>query len=127
MENKELEKLKYPIGHFIPPDPITEQDLHNYISDIEYLPGKLRSTVSNFSEEQLNTPYRPKGWTVKQVVHHIADSHMNALIRFKLALTEDTPTIKPYFEDKWAQLDDYKTTSIDVSLKLIESLHERWS
>jgi hypothetical protein len=126
MENKELEKLKYPIGHFSPPEPITEEDIKSYISDIEELPGKLKNLVSNLSEEQLNTAYRPKGWTVKQVIHHIADSHMNAYIRFKLALTEDTPTIKPYYEDKWAELADSKNTSIDVSLKLLESLHERW-
>lgn len=126
MENKELEKLKYPIGQFVPPVAVSDQDLQNYISVIENHPAKLRSLVSDFSEEQLNTPYRPKGWTVKQVIHHLADSHMNALIRFKLALTEDTPTVKPYFEDEWARLGDYKTTPIEVSLILLESLHKRW-
>lgn len=126
MESKELEKLKFPIGHFSPPETIDEDVLNNYISDFEKLPGKLRGLISNLSEEQLNTPYRPKGWTVKQVIHHIADSHMNAYIRFKLALTEDTPSIKPYYEDKWAELGDYKNTPVDVSLDLINSLHMRW-
>lgn len=126
MENKELEKLKYPIGIFSVPEKITEDDIRNYISDIEDLPKKLRNLVSEFTEEQMNTLYRPKGWTVKQVIHHLADSHMNSYMRFKLALTEDTPTIKPYYEDKWAELADYKNTSVEVSLKLLESLHERW-
>ncbi len=126
MESKELEKQKYPIGHFSPPETISDEDLENYISDIEKLPEKLRSLLSGFTEEKLNTPYRSKGWTVKQVVHHIADSHMNAYIRFKLALTEDMPTIKPYYEDKWAELHDYQNTSIETSLDLIEALHSRW-
>jgi len=102
MKTDELEKYKFPIGQFDSPAVITKEVLGRYISDIEKLPEKLRNLVSNFSEQQLNTPYRPDGWTVKQVIHHIGDSHMNALIRFKLTLTEDLPTIKPYFEDKWA-------------------------
>jgi DinB superfamily len=126
MESKELEKLKYPIGLFSAPETITEEDLQGYISDIEKLPANLKNLVSDFSEEQLNTVYRPDGWTVRQVIHHVADSHMNAYIRFKLALTEDTPTIKPYYEDKWAELGDSKKTSAAVSLKLLEYLHERW-
>ena len=126
MENKSVEDLRYPIGTFNKPEPITPEDLQGYINVIEELPGRLRTLVANLSEEQLNTEYRPDGWTVKQVIHHIADSHVNAYIRFKLALTEDTPTVKPYFEDKWAKLGDYKLTPIDVSLSLIDSIHARW-
>ncbi len=126
MENKEQEKLRYPIGAFIYPDAVTEDELQKYISDIEILPENLRALVSNFSDSQLETPYRKNGWTVKQVVHHLADSHMNAFIRFKLALTEDMPAIKPYFEDKWAELGDYKSTPVTVSLDLLDSLHKRW-
>ncbi len=126
MENKELDKLKYPIGNFITPEHITEQDLKSYIRTIEEFPALLKNLVKDFSEEQLNTPYRPKGWTVKQVIHHVADSHMNAYIRFKLALTEDMPTIKAYYEDKWAELGDYKLTSHKISLDLLEALHIKW-
>lgn len=126
MEDVELENLKYPIGRFIIPDIIAEQDLRVYISDIEKLPQQLRNLITYFSEEQLNTHYRKNGWSVKQVVHHLADSHMNAFIRFKLTLTEDTPTVKAYYEDKWAELGDYKVTPADVSLNLLDSLHTRW-
>ncbi len=126
MENPEPEKLKYPIGQFKAPDNVTEADLENYISDIEIFPAKLKALVSEFTESQLDTAYREKGWTVKQVIHHVADSHINAYIRFKLALTEDMPAIKPYFEDKWAELGDYKSTPADISLALIDFLHKRW-
>lgn len=125
MEDLDLEKLKYPIGQFRFPDNISEDELRGYITDIEQLPEQLRELVSGLSEEQLNTPYRKNGWSVKQVIHHIADSHMNALIRFKLALTEDTPTIKPYYEDKWAELGDYSNTQVETSLNLIDALHTR--
>jgi hypothetical protein len=126
MENKELEKLRFPIGKFSPSEVITEEDIRDYISDIENFPDALRKLISGFSEDQLKTKYREKGWTVKQVVHHIADSHMNAYLRFKLALTEDMPAIKPYYEDKWAELGDYETTPVEVSLDLLDSLHKRW-
>lgn len=126
MDDLELEKLKYPIGRFNTPDVITEQDLKNYISNIEKLPGNLRRLVENLSDEQLNTNYRKGGWNVKQVIHHLADSHLNAFIRFKLTLTEDTPTVKAYYEDKWAELGDYKITPVEVSLNLLDSLHIRW-
>lgn len=126
MENKEAEKLRYPIGEFVTPEKVTEDDLQNFISDIEKFPVDLRILVAGFTDSQLEIPYRKKGWTVRQVIHHVADSHMNALIRFKLTLTEDMPTIKPYFEDKWAELDDYKSTPVNVSLDLLDSLHKRW-
>jgi hypothetical protein len=127
MENPELEKLKFPIGQFTAPEPVTEEHLKNYISDIENFPGELKALVSGITENQLNTCYRENGWTVKQVIHHIADSHMNAYIRFKLALTEDMPTVRPHFEDKWAELGDYSSTPPEVSLILIEALHRRWT
>lgn len=126
MENKELEKQRYPIGQYIKPNQINEDDIKSYISDIEKLPGELRELVSGFSDEQLNTKYREGGWTVRQVIHHIADSHVNAYTRFKLALTEDMPTIKPYYEDEWAELEDGKNAPVDVSLNLLDALHERW-
>lgn len=126
MQNTELDNLRYPIGQFIAPDPVTEELLNNYISDIENFPENLKELVSGLSEDQLNTRYRENGWTVRQVIHHIADSHMNAFIRFKLALTEDMPTVKPYFEDKWAELGDYISTPPEVSLMLIDALHCRW-
>jgi len=126
MENKVLEKQKYPIGQFTAPDPITDEDINGYISDIEKLPAELRKLVFDFSEEQLNTRYRDGGWTVRQVVHHIADSHLNAYARFKLALTEDMPTVKPYYEDKWAELEDGKNAPIEISLNLLDALHNRW-
>ncbi|MEO8663888.1 MAG: YfiT family bacillithiol transferase [Ignavibacteria bacterium] len=126
MESTDLEKLKYPIGHYNnPPEAISEEDIKGYISDIEDLSVNLNRLVEKFSEEQFNTVYRPGGWTVRQVIHHIGDSHLNALTRFKLALTEDMPTIKPYYEDKWAELGDYKNTPIEVSLDLIKAVHIR--
>ena len=126
MKNTELENLKYPIGKFIVPVNISENEIRKYIYDIEKLPTELRELVSDFSEEQLNTKYREGGWTVKQVVHHIVDSHMNSYIRFKLALTEETPEIRPYAEDKWAELEDGKNCDIKISLALLDALHFRW-
>jgi hypothetical protein len=96
------------------------------ISVIEAAPANLRRAVAGLTREQLETPYRPGGWTVSQVVHHVPESHMNAYIRFKLALTEDNPVIKPYMEDRWAELEDNRTTPIEVSLTLLEKLHQRW-
>jgi uncharacterized damage-inducible protein DinB len=86
----------------------------------------MRTAVQGLSDEQLNTPYRPEGWTVRQVVHHVPESHLNSYIRFKLAITEDEPTIKPYFEDRWAKLDDANTAPVELSLNLLDALHERW-
>ena len=92
----------------------------------EETPEKLRAAVQDLNEEQLDTPYRPGGWTIRQVIHHLPDSHMNSYVRFKLALTENTPAIKTYDEAKWAELDDSKDTPVEVSLNLLESLHKRW-
>ncbi|MGH7782968.1 MAG: YfiT family bacillithiol transferase [Candidatus Binatia bacterium] len=118
--------LSYPIGKFNKTsiDPARRAE---YIDTIKGLPAKISAAVDGLDETQIDTPYRPEGWTVRQTAHHIADSHMNAFIRFKLALTEDTPpTIKPYYEDRWAELGDSKLP-VDVSLKLIETLHSRWA
>jgi hypothetical protein len=116
--------LRYPIGPFTPVADTTDV-LSTAIADIEQLPNTLRAAVHDLSDAQLDSPYRPGGWTVRQVVHHVADSHVNALIRLKLALTEDNPTIKPYDENAWAQLADMQLP-IDVSLTLIDQVHARW-
>lgn len=119
------EKLRYPIGKFKTPDSVSESDISSYIDIIEKLPERLIKEVKSLDESQLDTPYRDEGWTVRQVVHHVADSHMNAYIRFKLALTEDTPTIKPYLEARWAELADSKAP-VNLSLPIIEGVHKRW-
>jgi uncharacterized damage-inducible protein DinB len=118
--------LRYPIGKFHRHGELTEDLRHRYIDDIERLPGRLREAVKGLTPAQLDTPYRPGGWTVRQLVHHVADSHMNAYVRLKLALTEDAPLIKPYLEAKWAELHDSKTLPVDVSSNLLDSLHQRW-
>ena len=118
--------LQYPIGKFSFQAPLTEDHRQRCLDDISHAPANLRAAVSGLSEDQLDTPYRPAGWSVRQVVHHVPDSHMNAYVRFKLALTEQEPTIKPYAEDRWAVLADTRTTPIEVSLMLLESLHTRW-
>ena len=122
-----LNELKYPIGEFRKPSTITKEILKTWISDIASFPNRLSNEVLTLSDEQLDTPYRPDGWTIRQVVHHCADSHMNSLTRFKLTLTEDKPTIKPYYEERWAELADSKHMPIEPSLKMIEGIHERWS
>ena len=117
--------LSYPIGQY-EPKPFSIDQKVAWMADIKFLPLQLENAVLNLDEKQLHTPYRADGWTVHQVVHHVADSHMNAYIRFKLALTENVPTIKPYEEAAWARLKDSESTSIDVSLNLLEALHIRW-
>ncbi|MGA2022261.1 MAG: YfiT family bacillithiol transferase [Candidatus Sulfotelmatobacter sp.] len=118
--------LRFPIGKFHYEGPLTEDQKQKYLADIEQAPANLRAAVRGLSDQQLDTPYRPEGWTVRQVTHHVPDSHLNAYIRFKLALTEDDPTIKPYAEDRWAQLADTQTTPVEVSLTMLDSLHDRW-
>lgn len=115
---------RYPIGKFQFAGEITESVVAGWINEIEALPGLLRKAVEELDDKQLDTPYRPGGWTIRQVVHHLADSHMNAYVRFKLALTEENPTIKPYEEGKWAELADSKLP-VEISLSLLESLHHR--
>jgi hypothetical protein len=117
---------RYPIGKFHFDGPPTEDQRTQLIADIEQAPSALRAAVTGLSPQQLDTPYREVGWTVRQVTHHVPDSHMNAYIRFKLALTEDEPTIKPYAEDRWAELADTQSTPVEVSLVMLDSLHNRW-
>ncbi|AJY76703.1 YfiT family bacillithiol transferase [Paenibacillus beijingensis] len=121
-----MDQLRFPIGHYEPARHLSNELKEQWITDIETLPMKLLEALDGLSEEQLNTPYREGGWTVRQVVHHMADSHMNSFTRFKLALTEDNPVIKPYYEDRWAELDDTVKAPIAISLRLLESLHARW-
>lgn len=119
-------ELSFPIGKFKWEGDATDEKRQHFIDEIAGTPARVRMSVEGLSAEQLETPYRPGGWTVRQVVHHIADSHLNSYVRFRLALTEDEPTIKPYHEDRWAELDDARTAPLEVSLALLESLHERW-
>ncbi|ELR73756.1 hypothetical protein C900_01366 [Fulvivirga imtechensis AK7] len=120
------DQLKYPIGKYQPSTTITKDMIGRWIDEIERLPAKLRSLVSNLSQDQLDTPYRPDGWTIRQVIHHIPDSHVNGYIRFKWALTEDTPIIKPYEEQLWAELFDSTSAPIAISLSILEALHAKW-
>src|SRR2546425_723832 len=117
---------RYPIGDFAMPASVTPALRQEAIHKIAETPAKFRAAVKGLSESQLDTPYREGGWTVRQVVHHVPDSHMNAYVRFKLALTESVPTIKPYAEDRWAKLADTTNTPPEVSLSLMDSLHDRW-
>jgi hypothetical protein len=120
-----MEDLRYPIGKYVA-QPFTDNQLQEWLIDIRFLPQHLENAILNLDESQLNTSYRPDGWTVKQLVHHVADSHMNAYIRFKLGLTEDNPTIKPYDEGAWANLQDSQNLPINISLTLLHALHSRW-
>jgi len=120
------EDLRFPIGKFDNSVEITSELRKEFVQIIAQLPTTLEKAISNLSDEQFDTPYRPEGWTVRQTVHHIADSHLNSFIRFKLALTEATPTIRPYAEDRWAELADSRMP-IDASLKIIEGVHARWT
>jgi uncharacterized damage-inducible protein DinB len=116
----------FPIGKFAYDGPPSQDQRKNFIEDIEKAPAALRAAVGGLSPQQIETPYRQGGWTVRQVVHHVPESHMNAYIRFKLALTEQEPTIKPYEQQLWAELEDVKSTPIEVSLALMDPLHDRW-
>lgn len=115
---------RFPIGKY-EPKPYSDKQRDEWLADILFLPRKLEMAILNLDEQQLNTPYREGGWNVKQVVHHVADSHMNAFIRFKLGLTEDNPTIKPYEEALWAEMSDYNM-AVNISLTLLHALHNRW-
>jgi uncharacterized damage-inducible protein DinB len=117
---------RFPIGKFHYEGAPSEERRAKFIDEIERTPSAIRAAVDALSPQQLDTPYRDGGWTVQQVVHHVPDSHMNAYVRFKLALTEDEPTVKPYAEDRWAKLGDTQSTPIEVSLALLENLHARW-
>jgi len=121
-----MDDLRYPIGAFEWPRDVTGGDRREFIREIAELPRKLREAVAGLTDAQLDTPYRPGGWTVRQVVHHLADSHIHSYIRFKLALTEDQPAIKPYDEARWAELKEARSAPVGVSLDLIDALHRRW-
>lgn len=123
---KTASDLRYPIGKFHWKGELNEADRAELIAQIAETPARMREAVKGLTPDQLDTPYRPEGWTVRQVVHHVPDSHLNAYIRFKLGLTEEQPRIKTYEEALWAKLADTKTTSVETSLVLLESLHERW-
>ena len=118
--------LRYPIGTFEFPPRISNEERQKLIDQIAEAPERLRAAAEGLDNEQLNTPYRPGGWTLRQVVHHVPDSHLNSYIRFKLAITEDEPEIRTYFEDRWAELDDARNAPIELSLSLLDALHRRW-
>jgi uncharacterized damage-inducible protein DinB len=118
--------LRYPIGEFEWEGGLTEGKGRQCIGDVAETPGKLRAAVADLNDQQLDTPYREGGWTVRQVVHHLPDSHLNGYVRFKLALTEDQPLVKTYDQERWAELADAKSGPIEPSLTLLDSLHQRW-
>jgi hypothetical protein len=118
--------LRYPVGKFDFPKSVSAQELAGFIDHIAETPARMRAALAGLSESQLDTLYRPGGWTVRQVAHHVPDSHMNSYVRFRLALTEDEPVIKPYEESRWAELSDARGMPVEPSLDLLESLHARW-
>lgn len=122
----DLEQLKYPIGQFVMPKIFDEEQAVIWISEIEALPNQIKKATENLSDEELNQTYRPGGWTLRQVVHHIPDSHMNAYIRFKQAITEDVPIVRTYYEERWAETEEAKNGEIQTSIDLLTGLHQRW-
>lgn len=121
-----MDEVQYPIGKFVPVEVLTDAQRKTVIDEIAMLPTQLRQAVAGLNDEQLDTPYRSGGWTIRQVVHHLADNDMNAYIRFKRALTEDNPTSGTYEQDRFAQLSDYKDAPVDISITLMEALHNRF-
>ena len=121
-----MNDLRYPTGKYQPVDEVTPAYVEACIAEIAALPALMRKAVEGLSEQQLNTPYRPDGWTVKQVVHHVGDSHLNSIVRFKWTMTEDTPKIKAYDEKEWAASSDVPVTPVAVNLMFIEALHQKW-
>jgi hypothetical protein len=126
METLELETLRYPVGKFSFPAELNSNERNEMLEIIATLPTKMRDALQGLSDKQLDTPYREGGWTIRQVVHHVFDSHVNAYIRMKLTVTEDVPVIKPYDQDKWSQLADARMAPVEISLSLIEGIHTRW-
>jgi len=118
---------RYPVGKYERRDGLTPDERTSLIAEIAEAPARMRQAIAGLTDSQLDTPYREGGWTVRQVVHHVPDSHLNAYTRFKLALTEEHPTIRPYDEAKWAELSDSRDTPVETSLTLLESLHDRWT
>lgn len=119
--------IRYPIGTLKMEDTITGEKRRQYIDQFAETPSMLRQAVSGLSSSQLDTPYRPEGWTIRQVAHHLADSHMNAYVRFKMALTEENPTVKSYEQERWADLEDSRTTPVEDTLSVIDGLYRRWT
>ncbi len=119
--------LRYPIGKFVQEGEIAPEQREAWIRDIELLPGQLAAALDGLTDEQLDTPYREGGWTVRQVAHHLTDSHMNCMMRFKLALTEEDPVIKTYDEDAWAKLADSDRAPVSLAVEQVSGLHARWS
>jgi hypothetical protein len=117
---------RYPVGKFQADPEVTPSKRISWIQEIATAPARLRAAVAGLSDAQLDTPYRDGGWTVRQVVHHLPDSHMNSYVRFRLAVTEAEPVIRPYYEDRWAELPDAKSSPVELSLALLDALHARW-
>ncbi len=122
-----MEHLKYPIGKYKTPEHLDLEQIPFWVGIIRNFPAKLIHLVENLSEEELNWKYRPDGWCIRQVVHHCADSHLNAIVRFKLALTEDVPTIKPYLEGEWAKLNEYQDNNLSSSIQILKGVHHKLS
>lgn len=118
--------LRYPIGRFEWPESSTGEQRREWIARVEAAPARLRAAVAGLIEAQLDTSYRPDGWTVRQVVHHVADSHLNSYTRFRLALTEEQPSVKGYEQERWAELEDARIAPVEISLALLDALHRRW-
>lgn len=127
LHDPDMDYLRYPIGRFEPRAGISPTEIRRLIEDLADLPAEVRAAVAAMSDEQLDTPYRPEGWTIRQVVHHLPDSHVNSYVRFKLALTENQPTIKAYDEAAWAELPDGRGPDVEGSLVLLEAVHRRWA
>jgi hypothetical protein len=121
-----MDDLRYPVGKFRFPESVSAPELTRFVDEIADTPARLRAAIAGLDDAQLDTPYRPGGWTVRQVAHHVPDSHINSYMRFRLALTEEEPVIKPYEEKRWAELPDARTLPVEVSLALLENLHARW-
>jgi uncharacterized damage-inducible protein DinB len=121
-----MDDLRYPVGKFALEGEITPERREEWLRQVDETPARLRAAVQGLSDAHLDTPYRPGGWTVRQVIHHVADSHLNAYVRFKLGLTEEVPAIKTYDEARWAELPDTRNTPPEVSLALLDTLHRRW-
>ncbi|HBI02859.1 MAG TPA: putative metal-dependent hydrolase [Paenibacillaceae bacterium] len=121
-----MEDLRYPIGQFVLPEEISQDTIEQWINELEGIPQELQDAIVGLNDEQLDTSYRPDGWTLRQVVHHLADGNINAYIRFKLALTEDEPIIVPFNEERWADLSDSVELRPEVSVSLLRVLHKRW-
>ena len=124
---KTLDELRYPTGKFLMPETFKKKDIKEWIKTIEKFPSLLKKETQNLSDKKQSWVYRPDGWSIRQVVHHCADSHMNAFIRFKLSMTEENPVIKPYKENLWAEMEDVKSVPVEWSVKMITLLHKRWT